>query len=142
MQLTVKHARKRFTPGDAFIYGVVGLFTLLCVVPFWYVIASSFSKNPGFLIDEFTLDSYRYIFSTSTLMRSLGNTAYITVVGTLLKLLCTSLMAYALSEMIPGRKLILNLVIFTMLFSGGMIPTYFVVKGTGCLLYTSPSPRD
>ncbi len=133
MQLTAKSASKRFTLGDVVIYGIVGLFTFLCIVPFWYVIASSFSKNPGFWIDEFTLDSYKYIFSTSTLVRSLGNTAYITVAGTLLKLLCTSLMAYALSEMIPGRKLILNMVIFTMLFSGGMIPTYFVVKGTGLM---------
>lgn len=134
MQGAVRKPGFHISAGDVVIYGIVGIFTFLCVIPFWYVITSSFSKTSGFLIHDFTLDGYRYIFSTNTLMRSLGNTVYITIGGTLLKLLCTSLMAYALAETtVPGRKLILNLVIFTMLFSGGMIPTYFVVKGTGLM---------
>lgn len=134
MQLTASRHRGQVRLGDVIIYGIVGLFTLLCVIPFWYVIASSLSKTPGFLIHDFTLDGYTYIFSTSTLLRSLGNSVYITLAGTLLKLLCTCMMAYALSETsVPGRKLILNMVIFTMLFGGGMIPTYFVVKNTGLM---------
>lgn len=134
MQLTASRRRGQVRLGDVIIYGVVGLFTLLCVIPFWYVIASSLSMTPGFLIHDFTLDGYTYIFSTSTLLRSLGNSIYITIAGTLLKLLCTCMMAYALSETsVPGRKLILNMVIFTMLFGGGMIPTYFVVKNTGLM---------
>lgn len=128
------HSRRKFSVGDWLIYLVIGIFTLFCVVPFWYVIVSSVSKTSGFLINGFTLDGYRYIFSTSTLMRSLKNTVLITVVGTFAKLFCTSLMAYGLSETsVPGRKLILNMVIFTMLFGGGMIPTYFVVKNTGLM---------
>ena len=128
------HRLHHFTFGDAVIYLIIGLFTFACVVPFWYVIMSSFSQTPGFYIEDFTLDGYKYIFSTNTLMRSLGNTVYITVVGTVLKLLVTSMMAYALAETsVPGRKLVLNLVIFTMLFSGGMIPTYFIVRGTGLM---------
>lgn len=128
------HHLHRFTVGDVVIYVIIGLFTLACVIPFWYVIMSSFSQTPGFFIKNFTLDGYKYIFSTNTLMRSLGNTVYITVIGTVLKLLVTSMMAYALAETtVPGRKLLLNLVIFTMLFSGGMIPTYFIVRGTGLM---------
>ncbi len=127
-------SKKRFSAGDLFIYGIIGLFSLACLLPFWYVIASSLSMTPGFTISNFTLDGYRYIFSTSTLTRSLGNSFYITIAGTLVKLFFTSMMAYALSETwVPGRRLVLNLVIFTMLFSGGMIPTYFVVKGTGLM---------
>lgn len=126
--------RKKFSIGDVVIYSIVGLFTLACVIPIWYVIMSSFSKTPGFYIKDFTLDGYKYIFSTSTLMRSLGNTVFITVVGTIAKLLITSMMAYALAETsVPGRNLLMNLVIFTMLFSGGMIPTYFVVRSTGLM---------
>ena len=126
--------RHSFSIGDVVIYGVIGIFTIACVIPFWYVIASSFSQKASFLINGFTLDSYKYIFSTGTLMRSMGNSIYITVVGTIIKLLVTSLMAYGLAETsVPGRKLILNMVIFTMLFSGGMIPTYFVVKNTGLM---------
>ena len=126
--------QKRWSVSDVFIYAVIALFTLLCVVPFWYVMVSSVSRVQGFLVRGFTWDGYRYIFSTSTLPRSLINTAYITIFGTLLKLFVTALMAYGLAEIsLPGRKLILNLVIFTMLFSGGMIPTYFIVKGTGLM---------
>ena len=134
MQAAVRSHSGRAQVGSVVIYGVVAIFTFLCVVPFWYVLVSSFSQNGGFWIDEFTLDGYRYIFSTQTLPRSLINTTYITVLGTLLKLLVTSLMAYALAETsLPGRKLILNMVIFTMLFGGGMIPTYFVVRSTGLM---------
>ncbi len=134
MQAAVRSHSGRAQVGNAVIYGVVAIFTFLCIVPFWYVLVSSFSQNGGFWIDEFTLDGYRYIFSTQTLPRSLINTTYITVLGTLLKLLVTSLMAYALAETsLPGRKLILNMVIFTMLFGGGMIPTYFVVRSTGLM---------
>lgn len=134
MQAAVRSHSGRAQVGSVVIYGVVAIFTFLCVVPFWYVLVSSFSQNGGFWIDEFTLDGYRYIFSTQTLPRSLVNTTYITVLGTLLKLLVTSLMAYALAETsLPGRKLILNMVIFTMLFGGGMIPTYFVVRSTGLM---------
>ena len=134
MQAAVRSHSGRAQVGSVVIYGVVPIFTFLCVVPFWYVLVSSFSQNGGFWIDEFTLDGYRYIFSTQTLPRSLINTTYITVLGTLLKLLVTSLMAYALAETsLPGRKLILNMVIFTMLFGGGMIPTYFVVRSTGLM---------
>ena len=128
------HKRRRFSTGDWVIYLVIGLFTLICIIPFWYVIVSSVSRTSGFVIRGFTLDGYRYIFSTNTLMRSLKNTLFITVAGTIVKLLVTSLMAYGLSEpSVPGRKLILNMVIFTMLFGGGMIPTYFVVKNTGLM---------
>ena len=134
MQAAVRSHSDRAQVGNAVIYGVVAICTFLCIVPFWYVLVSSFSQNGGFWIDEFTLDGYRYIFSTQTLPRSLINTTYITVLGTLLKLLVTSLMAYALAETsLPGRKLILNMVIFTMLFGGGMIPTYFVVRSTGLM---------
>ena len=57
---------------------------------------------------------------------------YITVVGTFINLLFTSLMAYPLSKAhIRGRKYILLAVLFTMLFGGGLIPTYFIVKALG-----------
>lgn len=124
----------RVTIGDIVIYLIVGLFALLCLMPFWYVATSSLSRYPGFFIRDFTFDGYKYIFSTSTLMRSMGNSIFITVTGTAAKLLFTCLMAYGLSEKwVPGRKLILSCVIFTMLFGGGMIPTYFVVKNTGLM---------
>lgn len=132
--MTKSNRLRRVTAGDIVIYSVVGFFALICLMPFWYVVTSSLSRYPGFTIRNFTLDGYKYILSTHTLVRSMFNSVYITVAGTAAKLLFTCLMAYALSEKwIPGRQLILNCVIFTMLFGGGMIPTYFIVKNTGLM---------
>jgi putative aldouronate transport system permease protein len=113
------------------LLALVGAITAL---PFAYIVISSFSATEALIPTVFTLDGYRYIFSTKTLLRSLGVSIYITVVGTLLNLLLTSLMAYPLArKTLVGRSPLLLLVLFTMLFSGGMIPTYFIVKGVGLI---------
>lgn len=117
-------------------HGLLFLVGIVTVIPFIYILAVSFTSphevaKGGFILfpKEFSLAAYRYIFSTDTLIRSLGVSIYITVVGTLINLLFTSLMAYPLSrKYLRGRQPILLGVLFTMLFSGGMIPTYFVVK--------------
>lgn len=109
---------------------------LVCVFPFLYVLAVSFTSpaevaKGGMILfpKEWSLAAYRYIFSTDTLTRSLLVSIYITVVGTLINLAFTSLMAYPLAKShLRGRQVILMGVLFTMLFGGGMIPTYFVVK--------------
>ncbi|RKL65725.1 ABC transporter permease [Salipaludibacillus neizhouensis] len=114
-----------------FLLTLVGLTTIM---PFIYVVITSFSATPGLIPKEFTLDAYRYIFSTDTFTNSLMVSIYITVLGTLINLVLTCLMAYSLSyKHLPGRNIILLCVLITMLFSGGMIPTYFVVKATGLI---------
>ncbi|RCW72008.1 carbohydrate ABC transporter permease [Saliterribacillus persicus] len=117
---------------------VMGLVTL---VPFLYVIAGSFAteaeiaSRPFFLIPEtITLDAYRYIFSTTTFIRSIGISIFVTILGTIVSLLLTLTMAYPLSRHnLLGRGIILNLVVFTMVFNGGMIPTYMVVRNLGLI---------
>ncbi|MGG4141544.1 carbohydrate ABC transporter permease [Paenibacillus algorifonticola] len=117
------------------------VFALITVIPFIYVIAGSFATQKelltqGFILfpTEFSLDAYKYIFSTQTLVRSLMVTVYITVVGTLINLFFTCLMAYPLARKdMDFQKPILMLVVFTMLFSGGMIPTFLVVKELGMI---------
>ncbi|KQN97720.1 carbohydrate ABC transporter permease [Paenibacillus sp. Leaf72] len=117
------------------------VFALMTVIPFIYVIAGSFATQKellmrGFILfpTEFSLDAYKYIFSTQTLVRSLLVTVYITVVGTLINLFFTCLMAYPLARKdMDFQKPILMLVVFTMLFSGGMIPTFLVVKELGMI---------
>ena len=92
----------------------------------------SFCDTNKYIPENFSLGAYQYIFSTNTFVRSIGVSVYITVVGTLVSMLLTSFMAYALScKQLRGRSLILFLVVFTMMFNGGMIPTFLVVKGTG-----------
>jgi len=112
------------------------LLGIVTVLPFIYITAVSFTSpaevaKGGFILfpKEFSLAAYRYIFSTSTLLNSLWVSIYITVLGTFINLLLTTLMAYPLSRpYLRGRKYIMLGVLFTMLFSGGMIPTYFVVN--------------
>ncbi|WP_159881911.1 carbohydrate ABC transporter permease [Paenibacillus puerhi] len=121
---------------DLVNYGLLGLIGLLCILPFVYVLAVSFTAphivaQGGFILypKEISLAAYQYIFSTDTLLRSLGVSIYITVLGTLINLVFTSLLAYPLSRPhLKGRRLMLLAVLFTMLFNGGLIPTYYVVR--------------
>lgn len=119
----------------------LGCCGLVTVLPFLYIIAGSFAteaelaERSFFIFPEtFSLDAYRYIFSTPTFIRSMGVSVFITIVGTIIQLVFTFTMAYPLAKRhVKGRNLVLNLVIFAMLFSGGMIPTYLVVKSLGLL---------
>lgn len=121
---------------DAVNYTLLMLTGLICIVPFIYVLAVSFTAphivaEGGFILypKEFSLAAYEYIFSTNTLVRSLGVSIYVTVLGTFINLVFTALLAYPLSRpTLRGRKYILLGVLFTMLFSGGLIPTYYVVR--------------
>jgi putative aldouronate transport system permease protein len=137
--------RRRIPPGRRVFIIVNGLiltaFALLCLLPFVNVLASSLA-TPGELAtrafilwpETFTLDAYRYIFSTPTIFRALGVSAVVTIGGTLISLVLTTLMAYALSKRhLKGRRVINFLVLFTILFSGGMIPTFIVVKNLGMM---------
>lgn len=110
------------------------------VIPFLYIFAVSFSSLHEYISSdlllwpkEWVLDSYRYIFASKSFIRSLGLTIFVTVIGTLVNLMFTSAMAYGLTRKLPGQSFMLFLVLFTVLFSAGMIPTYMIVKETGLL---------
>jgi putative aldouronate transport system permease protein len=126
---------------DVFNYLFLTLFALVTVLPFVYIIAGSFATEIELIQRKFflfprnpSLSAYQYIFSSDTLFRSIGNSVIITVFGTLTNLVFTLSMAYALSRRdLMGRNFVMNLVIFSMLFSGGMIPGYLVVKELGLL---------
>lgn len=117
-------------------YIFLGLIALACVLPFVYIVAVSFTApeivaQGGFILfpKKLSLSAYSYIFSTNTLIRSLGVSIYLTVLGTLINLVFTSLLAYPLSRThLKGRRVMLLAVLITMLFNGGLIPTFYVVK--------------
>ena len=76
-----------------------------------------------------TLQNYEYVLSGSSIFHAYGVTLFRTVVGTILNMIITVLTAYPLSKkFLPGRSVIMQIFFFTMIFSGGMIPTYLVVK--------------
>ncbi|NOU64620.1 ABC transporter permease subunit [Paenibacillus sp. LMG 31461] len=120
-------------------YTFLMLLGLLTVVPFLYMVLGSFAAPEEYakqgivlLPTQFSLSAYTYIFSTDTIMRSLLNTVIITIAGTFINIVFTSLMAYPLSRKeLLGRRPVMLLIIFSMLFSGGMIPTFLIVKALG-----------
>ncbi len=126
---------------DVSNYIFLGLYGLITLLPFVYVVAGSFTSPQEYITkkivlfpSQFSLEGYRYIFSTEVLLTSLGVTIFITVAGTAVNLLFTCLMAYPLARRdLDGRKWILLGVVFSMLFSGGMIPTFLVVKSLGMI---------
>lgn len=121
---------------DVFNYILMGLFGFATLSPFIYVVAGSFATElelttrSFFLIPHtFTLEAYHYIFQTGTVINAIMRTVGVTLVGTLVHLFFTFTMAYALSKpFLKGRSVVLKMVIFTMLFGGGMIPTYMLIK--------------
>lgn len=121
---------------DVMNYFFLGLFAIAAVLPFIYVISGSFAtdaeltKRAVFLIPEtFSIAAYEFIFSTNTIMKSIGVSMYVTVFGTAVNLFFTVTMAYPLARRgLMGRNTVLNLVVFSMLFGGGMIPTYLVIR--------------
>lgn len=117
------------------------LVSLVCIIPFIYILMASITApeeliKGGFVLfpTKFSLVGYQYILSTDIILSSLGVSVLITVVGTLANLLFTALMAYPLAQRgLPGNNLMMRLVVFSMLFTGGMIPTYLIVRWTGLL---------
>ena len=121
---------------DIVIAVVLGAMTLAAVFPFYQVVLLSFAdmtsyaRHPLYLLPYcFDLTGYKTIFEDPMFFTSLGVTVFITLVGTTLNMLLSVMGAYVLSrKYLVGRKLFLNLIIFTMLFNGGLIPTYLVVR--------------
>ncbi len=119
----------------------LGLFALLTILPFLYVIAGSFASEKQLATEAFfiipkdvNLDAYKYILSSNTIPKATLVSVGITFFGTLTNLFFTVTMAYPLSKSrLVGRNFFINIVIITMVFSGGLIPTFLVVKSLGLL---------
>ena len=114
---------------------VLFLLTFLALVPFLILISSSFSEATqiikyGYSMFPrgFSMDAYGYILTNfSVIGRAYGVTIAVTVIGTAASLIITNLGAYMLSQDdLPGVKVLMFLVVFTMLFSGGLVPTYYI----------------
>ena len=124
---------------DLCITAVALVLLAVYVVPCLYIAATSFSSSRAILNDrvtlwpvDFTLDAYRQILSYPTLFSSYRNTILHTVCGTLISLVMTVLFAYPLSKpFLRGQKTVMRLVVFSMFFSGGLIPNYLLVASLG-----------
>jgi putative aldouronate transport system permease protein len=114
---------------------------LLALLPFLYVLAGSLATEleittrPFFVWpNEITTASYESILSSRVFVRAFVTTVVVTGVGTVIQLALTALMAYPLSKVdLPGRRTMMSLIVFCMVFSAGMIPTFLIVKELGLL---------
>lgn len=112
------------------------MFSFLCILPFWYVLISSVSDplklkigDVRLLPNGFSLQSYRIVLREQKFYRGLAVTLTRTVLGTALGLLIQSMTAYVLSrKYFQGKKFFSKMVVFTILFNGGIIPNYLVVQ--------------
>lgn len=114
---------------------VMIILSLLAIVPFALLVISSFTDNStliangySFLPEKWSTYAYEYIFKTgNSIIHAYGVSISLTAAGTAISLSITTLLAYALSKTdLPGRRIMLFMVVFTMLFNGGLVPTYIV----------------
>jgi multiple sugar transport system permease protein/putative aldouronate transport system permease protein len=126
---------------SAFNYVILTLFLLAVAYPLLYIVSASFSSARAVTSGQVwlwpvdvTLDGYEAIFQHPLLVRSFVNSLFYTGAGTAVSVALTVLAAYPLSRRdLYGRGVIMFLFLFTLLFSGGLIPTYLVVKELGML---------
>ncbi|WP_135556657.1 carbohydrate ABC transporter permease [Paenibacillus cymbidii] len=117
------------------------VFSFLMIYPFWDTFMLSFAKPEeaatlGFHLwnKNWSLSSYQFIFRNNQVLTAYGNTIFITVIGTLLALAVTVLAAFPLSKKeLPGRSAITLIFVFTMFFSGGIVPFYLTIKSLGLM---------
>ena len=131
--------------GDFIFDNMVNLFMIATLIvtayPLFFTIIASLSEpadvargNVRFWVVNPTLKSYRQVFAHSQIWLGYRNTVYYTLFGTLFSLVITVPAAYTLSKKkLPGRKWLAMLFVFTMFFSGGMIPTYLIIRNLGLL---------
>ncbi len=120
-------------------YVILTLGALLCLLPFLHVASqslSSYRANTSGLVGiwpvELNVDAYKQLFQGTRILPSLFNSVQITVIGTLLSMVFTVMAAYPLSRRhFWGRKFFMKAIVFTMLFNGGMIPTYLNMRSLG-----------
>ena len=109
------------------------LLSLLIIIPMWKVLVDSFDLKTAYGMklwpENFGLDGYISVFNNPTLSHPLMISVFTTIIGTVIALVLSTLGAYVLIQWdMPGRTFFANMLLFTMIFQGGMIPTYLVLK--------------
>ena len=137
----MKEKTRRISVFTVLNYAFFTLVALLCLLPYLHIIAKSFSSNTAvvsgkvaFWPVDFGLEVYKYVFQDSLFWSAFGNSVFVTVVGTLLSMVVTVFAAYPLSKPdFRGRRVILLLYVFSMLFYGGTVPIYVFMQSLGLL---------
>lgn len=121
---------------NVFINIFLTLCSICCLIPFLIVVSSSFTDEQAIIENgyslfprQFTFLAYKYILADPTqIVKAYGITIFVTAVGTIVSLILSSCLAYALSRKdFPHRNKISLFLFFTMLFNGGLVPSYIIV---------------
>ncbi len=132
-KVVYKKPKTRIHVFDVVNYIVFILIALIIMLPLWKVLVDSFNAVGVYQFklwpSQPTLDGYKTILTTAKLYRPFMNSLITTAIGTLLGLVMSTLGGYVLCQMeLPGRELLVYFLLFTMIFSGGMIPEYLVMR--------------
>lgn len=121
--------------GDWVIWLVLLVLVILVLLPFYDVLIVSFGSPAGSILPTtFNFEAYKYILGNSGVIRAFLVSVCVVLVGTFISLLMTTITAYALSRKgLPGKNVIMGFITFTMLFGGGLIPWYLVVRDLGLI---------
>lgn len=131
----------RITLYDVIVVAVFSVLALLTLYPFYNVLIMSLSNTlsvakhtPYLLPYAFDLTGYKTILQDMYFLKAFMVSLFVTIVGTSVNMFLSVTGAYVLSKRdLIGRKFILTMILFTMLFSGGLVPTYMIVKGLGLI---------
>ncbi|WP_246309326.1 carbohydrate ABC transporter permease [Paenibacillus alginolyticus] len=123
------------------VYFILIMLSVLCLFPFLYVVAVSVTPESevlrrGIVIipESFTFIAYKEVFLSHGIGQAYKITLFRTIVGTALNVFFTIIAAYPLSKKyLPGRSAFLLFIVFTMMFGGGLIPTYLLIRSLGLL---------
>ncbi len=125
---------------DVIVYTLCALVAFCSVIPMWHVLMSSISDGKTLLAHEglvllpvggVTLDGFKLIFKNASVVRGFLNSIFYTVASTGLGFVLATITGYALSRKSKMKPIVTGLIMFTMLFSGGMVPTYMVIRALG-----------
>jgi multiple sugar transport system permease protein/putative aldouronate transport system permease protein len=140
-----KNKNNLYTKGEGFFYFVNDLILIIALLlvayPIIYVFSASFSSPSAVMSNkvilwpvDFSLEGYKAVFQESKVWLGYANTIFYTVVGTCINIVLTVMCAYPLSRKdFVGRNIFMFIVSFTMIFNGGMLPTYLVIRQLGMI---------
>ena len=136
MQIRRRYSRSRLTLLDAVVGTILTLMALLVILPFYnaimisFVTESEYFRNPFILFPhEPTLEAYTTLLDTGNILAGYGNTLIHIAIGLPISMFITFALGYVLSRpAFPGRRFLYVFVLITMLFSGGMVPSFLLIR--------------
>lgn len=131
-----RRKRKKWTGTEIVATILLTMYAALVVIPFWNAVVISletpaaYAEQPFRLLPgEFTWDNYGYLMKRgSALLGAYVSTTVVTFVGTVLGMAVSVMGAYGFSRPFPGKRILFRLIVFTMYFGGGLVPTYLLLK--------------